>query len=517
MRKIRTSPLPSLFVFVLALLTAAMSQSETPSNVFRFHIQDEPKSLDPLFVQTSDASYFLNNVMRGLYTYSNEAGLRPEGARDCVFKTKLKIECELASVLWSDGSKIVADDYVRAFRRVAGAESRSAAVELLKNVKNAVALHAGKAKPEDLGVHAVDPTRLVFYLENQDPDFLIKLAANVLVPVKTSTFPPREKSNEAVVNGPYKIVSWTPGRRVRLETNVNYKGGSKARPPVEILFIDDDETAYNLYRQGELTFLRRLPTTEIPKMKGRPDFLQIPVARFDYLGFGTELTDQPDLREALSYSVDFSELEKILDALGTPGCPSLPRRLMQTEPCVTFDLARAKKAYAKVSSEVKARRLKFAFSKMGGDDIKKQAEWFQAQWKKNLGLSVDLEANEQGVYLSVLRQKPPPIFRKGIGLERPTCLAALETFAKNGAENFVKFENAAYETIIAKLTARPSSTVARKLCSDGIEILLSEKRLIPLGRIHFTMLARPEFKGWALNEMNQLDLSGLYLDQGPKR
>ncbi len=517
MLKMKLAPLPALLMSSLLFLGAFASQSETPTQrVFRFHVPNEPISLDPLFTQSSDASYFLANVMRGLYTYSNEEGLTPEGAKSCHFKTPLKIECELAADrVWSDGSAIVAEDYVRAFRRLSGAGSRSSAVELLKNVKSAVAVHGGKAKPEDLGIHAVTSHRLAFEFAKPDPDFLFKLAASVLVPVKSETFPSRKKSAEAVVNGPYKVASWTVGRRVRLEPNLKYKGGAPNRPDVEILFIDDDETAYNLYEHGELTFLRRLPTTAIPKARLRPDFLQIPVARFDYIGFGSELLDQPLLREALAYSLDFAELDKILDALGRPGCPGLPRRFMDEEPCVIFNLPRAKIAltnFAKAAPELKSHRLKLAYSKLGGDDIKKQAEWLQAQWKKNLGLTIDIEASEQGVYLARLRERPPAIFRKGIGLESPTCLAALETFSKNGSENFVKFESQAYEHVIAQMTTMKSAASAqKKLCSAGVKILLSQNRLIPLGRIHFTILARPEFKGWRLNEMNQLDLSGLQL------
>jgi oligopeptide transport system substrate-binding protein len=299
---------------------------------------------------------------------------------------------------------------------------------------------------------------------------------------------------------------------VRLESNLHYKkGDAKARPPVEILFVDDDETALNLYEQGQLTFLRRLPTTMIPKMKSRPDFIQVPIARFDYLGIGPQFENEPDLREALAYSLDFNELARIYDALGIPGCPSLPRHLMEAEPCIKFDLPRAKAALAKASSDDKKKRYSLGFSKLGGDDIKKGAEWEQAQWKKNLGLTFDLDSAEQGVYLARLKSNPPSVFRKGIGLERPTCLAALETFAEGGSENYVNFHDAKYEKIVAELTSAKSEKQRRKLCSQGIQILLDSHKILPLGRIHFTLLARPEFKGWSLNEMNQLDLARLHL------
>lgn len=507
LRNFLSSALPALAFTLLA----SVSHSETKT--FRFHVPSEPASLDPALIQSTDATYFLNNVMRGLYSYDNEAGLVAEGARSCAFSGAAKLTCELASDReWSDGSKIVSDDYVRAFRHLVASSGKNAAIELLKNLKNSTKVHAGALPADRLGVRALGPHKLEFEFESPDPEFLYKLCSSTLVPIKSETFPERSRSQDVVVNGPYRVASWTPGRRVRLESNLHYKrGDAKARPPVEVLFVDDDETAFNLYEQGELTFLRRLPSTLIPKMKTRPDFFQIPLARFDYLGFGPDFDKQSAMREALSYSLDFAELARVYDALGIPGCPSLPRRLMDTEPCIKFDLARAKKAFAQVPEDIRGKRYKLGFSKLGGDDIKKGAEWEQAQWKKNLGVTFDLDSAEQGVYLARLRESPPSVFRKGAQLERPTCLAALETFADGGSENFIRFKDPNYQKIIGELTKAKTDKRRKTLCSEGLQILLDSHRILPLGRIHFTILARPEFKGWSLNEMNQFDLSRLHL------
>lgn len=506
-------------VFAGVFVGVSLSQAETSEKasalpVFRFHVPTEPASLDPLLVVSTDASYFLNNVMRGLYSYADDKGLVLEDAKSCRLKLDAKkiqtVECELADdAKWSDGSSVVADDYVRGFRRLIGAGSRSAAVELLRNLKNAGAVHSGKLPTTALGLRAIGSRKLEFEFEKVDPDFLYKLTSSVLVPLKTDAFPSREKSSEAVVNGPYRVVSWTSGRRVRLEPNVNYSRGLRERPPVEVLFLEDDETAYNLYAQGELSYLRRLPTSEIPRAKLRKDFYQIPIARFDYMGFGPGLTEQPHLREALMYGAEFKELGKIYDALGMPGCPSLPRRLMADEPCLMFDLARAKKALAKVSPDVLKRRFTLGYSKLGGDDVKRGAEWWQAQWKKHLGLTFDLESAEQGVYIARLRTNAPDVFRKGIGLDRPTCLAGMETFITGGAENFVKFENTNFEKTVTRLSVETSESKKKRLCTDAMNELMAQNRLIPLGRIHFTLLASPKFTGWKLNEMNQLDLARL--------
>ena len=381
----KTAPLLALFVLIAMLILSprhAVSQTETdpaketaPAGVFRLHIPVEPHSLDPALTTSTEGSYFFYSIMRGLYSYTNEKGLKPENAEFCRFEKPLKLVCKISkTALWSDGTHVTVEDYARAFKRLLNSDSKSVtAVELLKNIKNAIAVHGGKKPADQLGIKTEGKDKLILEFENPDPDFLYKLTSSSLTPVHTTDFghPTEFAEKKILFNGPYKIKEWLQGKRVRLEPNPFYKKGFAGRPPVEILFIDEDQTALNLYEQGTLTFLRRLSTTYISKYKTHPDFYQIPMARFDYVGFGDELKDQPDLRAALSYSADFTELQKIYDALGMPGCPALADELLDQPRCLKFDLKKAKEHWARVSDEVKKRHPKFMFSMLGGDDVKR--------------------------------------------------------------------------------------------------------------------------------------------------
>ena len=101
-------------------------------------------------------------------------------------------------------------------------------------------------------------------------------------------------------------------------------------------------TAYRLYLGHQLDFLRRVPSNLITHLKNRKDFYQIPMARFDYLGFGQELMKDHELRQALIHSIDYKTLKNLLKALGRPGCPSLPSDWMDQVPCYEFDPKKAK-------------------------------------------------------------------------------------------------------------------------------------------------------------------------------
>jgi oligopeptide transport system substrate-binding protein len=477
---------------------------------FSFHLQTEPHSADPAELTSVDAAFFFPQIFRGLYRYENERGLVPEGATQCSWTTPLKLKCTLnTQVKWSDGSKVTAADYVRGWQHLLRPQSRSPAVELLTNVKNANEIFSGKLQQDTLAVRAVNDRELEIEFSKADPDFLFKLTSPVLVPVKVLPFPDRAAIATLVVNGPYRVSSWLSGNRLRLEKNTHYPFGNPNRPNVEIYFIPDDETALTLYRAGRLKFLRRLPTHELKAWQGKRDLFQTPVARFDYLGFGPQFPDNIELRKALALAIDYEKLKKLLSALGRPGCPSIADSYMSEVPCHTLDLKSARAALAKVPRELLAKPLRVGFSALGGDDIKRSIEFIADQWTQNLGLKVNIEQTENGVFSENLRKFVYPIFRKGVALDRPTCLAALETFASDSPENFLQLNSSEYDANLAKLGAAKSPAETKKLCSHGVKLLVEHYRLIPLGRIHFTYLIRPEFVGWKLNEMNQLDLANL--------
>ena len=322
---------------------------------------------------------------------------------------------------------------------------------------------------------------------------------------------PGPAASAALTNGPYRIAGWTRGKRIRLESNLFFRAGAGAadRPPVEIFFIEDDQTALDLYRRGTLSYLRRLPTTYAAAYRTRADFYRVPTMRFDYLGFGPELEAYPRAREAFSKSLDFDEIAKIFAAVTRPGCPAIREDLLDRQRCVNFDVAAAKAAWATLPPEVRARRWIFKFSKLGGDDRAKGAEWMQAQWRKNLGANVELQQTENGLYLAELRARPPALFRKGVGLERPTCLAALETFAPDGPENYARVADKGFAGILSALARAKSAEEKRRLCGQGAQALLDRALIVPEGRVAFSILASPRFQGWRLNELNQFDLSEL--------
>lgn len=512
----------AIFLFFLTLLapqiglgsqTAKIVKKESESPVFRLHLLGETYNLDPAQVSGASGSYLFHNIIRGLYRFDASSGLTLDGAKSCNWKSSLELTCELKSQKFSNGEPILAKNYLLSFQRIVDPKNKGVHLDLLQNILNATKVFSGQLKPDALGVRAETKGLrqfVTFLFERPDPEFEFKLALPQLGPAYSDSYPGRDQAQKFVGNGPYKILNWNPGRSVQLTANPSYGASDRPRPEVEFLFIDDDETALRLYEANRLSLLRRLPSQHIEKMRTRSDFLQIPMARFDYLGFGPTVRGNKNLRIALAKSLNYEELKKILHAKGRPGCPSLPPRLLQDVPCLEFDVSSAKTHLQKALLEGAPSKWKLQYSKMGGEDIKRQVEWYQHQWKQNLGLEFELEGIEQGMLIKTLQVQPTEVFRKGQTLERPTCLSALEMFYPGHPENYPLIQNSKLNQIIEKLRQPSRSTLSKKkLCTDAVKILVEEALIIPLGEIHFTMLARPQWSGWSINELNQLDLTEL--------
>jgi oligopeptide transport system substrate-binding protein len=503
-------------VFSTSILLSAPALEASPgSPVFRFSLSTEPSHFDPAKITSSESNYFIVNLLRGLYFIDENGSSKPEIAETCKQINALKIECVVKKIAkWSDGKEIVAEDFVKSWRRLLTPGAKGIGVSILSSVENAIEVHRGKKAATELGVRAKSKRVLEIILNKPDSDFFSKLAHPALSVVRAEAYYSRsEEAPSTPVSGPYKIAQWSKSNRIRITPNGYFDSIRPAlkgpRPDAEILIVEDDETALNLYREGTLTFLRRLPTHYLKDWKDSKELFQIPVVRFDYIGFGPQLRNQPDLRKALALSLNYLELKILYSALGIPGCPGISPGWMSKVPCHEFDLEKAKSYFEKVPESVRQTPLTLQFSKLGGDDIQKGMEWAQAQWKKNLGFKVELQSVEQAVFIAGLKTNPPPIFRKGVGLDRATCLAATEIFTAGDGENYIQLNDNKYQAAVEKLASSRTPEARKSICTELVKILMDDANIIPLGQIHFSILAKPSFKGWTLTPLNQLDLSRL--------
>lgn len=462
--------------------TSAWPNAQTP---FITHMNSEPRHTDPTKLVDASGGVLVGNLHHGLYRINRAGEVTPALAERCQWKSPLELECHLKKDLkYSDGSPIHAQDFVKTIAH-------------LKAQKSPHLVKLTHLKKKN-GVVAPSDRLLKWNFAKEDPEFIEKLASPVLSP--------RPKDPSKIFSGPYQLAQWERGTSLLLKPNPKYPG-ARDRPHVRILFVDEDSTAARLFDLNKIHLLRNVSTSEIPKRKNQPGFVFQPIMRFDHIGFGKPLKDLFQLRKALSLSLRFTELTQLYLSPGQVGCPGLPDDLLPSpNRCLKFDPVQAKKALGQIVDP--SPKLSLFYSSGGGDNVALGMEWVQEQWRKHLGLKIELKPMEFGSFISQLHHGTPSIFRRAVYLDRPTCTAALEGFTTDHQENLMGWSSLKFDQLIQRaLQGKGQEKV--QLCGEALELLLKDFVLIPLGEIHIGLQGKPTYEGWFLNRMGHLDLSEL--------
>jgi oligopeptide transport system substrate-binding protein len=481
-------------VFIGISLLASLALSAT----FKITIGSFMRSLQPQ-LQTSAVSYVSQNLFRNLFIYDQEKGLLPDLAQNCKRKNAGKtLVCTLKKDLkWNNGTTLVAQDFVDTYQKILDSKNKFLRPDLLFTVKNAKEIYLGSKPASELGVKALSKDQIQFEFTKSDQEFEHNLSSFYLSPTKGEY--ELKEGAKFFTNGPYMVKSWDPSKGITLESNPYYPG--HPRPDVEFQVITEDTVTLRLYEKGDMSFVRRLPPLLIPKYRTRDDFVSLPVLRFDYFGMGPDLKDQPQIRKALATSLDYSALQSLLNSKGRPGCLGLPEAWFD-KPLKCYELEKQKPLEGK-------KELKFYYSLQGGDGNQRSAEWLQAEWKKNLGINLQVKGIENKTFVAELKANPPSLYRKGLAPDRATCSGILENFTSDHPENYIQLKDAKFDKLVEELRETSNSSKKKKLCREGFETLINNYLLIPTGNYDFSMLVSKKFTGWKLNELNQLDLSHL--------
>lgn len=471
-------------------------------DVFSFHLSKEPLSLNPSKLSETSASYFYSSIFEPLLRIDSKNNLQAAGAKSCYFKTQKKVICDLdPQKKWSDGTEITAQDYLNGFYHILGPDTFSKSSYELFSILNAQN-YLNKISPaKNIGVRAISKFQLKFNLNRRDPDFLFKLAQPNLIPIKI--LPQKENLKSNLYNGPYVIEKWISKEKIFLTPNPYYPN-SKHLPKVEILFIQNDNTAYNLYSSKKINFLRRLPSQHLAKYRNSKELLEVDMLRFDYIGFSSKIP--LNIRKTLFHSIHFDNISNLLNAKHPMGCSSLSEDLLDDESCIKFE--KIKWDLQNKDKELTT-KYKLQFSQLAGEDVKNSMAYFSQQWKQNLKYNIPIQQTEHMLLQSQIKNNKANIFRKGIMLKRPTCLSALEYFKSDNPLNYLNIQSNKLDQIINSFNYSTSKKESQKLCSEGLKSLMATYQYLPLGRIHFSMLMSPKFKGIEINSLNQLYIANL--------
>ncbi len=415
-------------------------------------------------------------------------------------------------------------------------KARTALIEKNAKLKAAVAgKEFIKVKAEDIGIEAVDQYTVRIFLVQPGPFFLGNLAHQVfrLVPRKVvEKYGAAWTQPENIVTcGPFKLKTWIPYDKIILERDPMYWDAATVKlDEIHLFPIIDNATVMNMYKVGELdaVYNHAVPNAWLHVLKSKKDYMDAVEAAIDYLIMNTTKPPLNDVRvrKAFNLSVDkeaYSSWRRIVKPLtaftpegifpgypqpkGAAFNPAEGRRLLGqagypviqnadgTFSCPTFPV----------------NEVEFIYNTQGTN--KAVAEWMQAQWKQNLGVTVGLRNMEWKTFLDARAKLEYKGFARGsYGADYMDPFTFLSIFYTAG-ESGTGWYDLKYVSMVDEANRTLDHQKRYELLAKAEAYLLDNQPIIPIDTASVNWLKKPYVKGLYPNPASLYAWKYVYIER----
>ncbi|MFU0507140.1 peptide ABC transporter substrate-binding protein [Pseudaminobacter sp. NGMCC 1.201702] len=512
----------TVFATTLALSAGALYMPAFAEVVYNRGNSADPESLDPHKTSTVYEAHILRDLFEGLVMQDKDANLIPGAAESWtvsddgkVYTFKLRKDA-----VWSDGSPVTADDFVYAFRRLENPATGAEYASMLYVVKNGEAVNTGKAKPEELGVRAVDPTTFEVTLNAPTPYFLEMLTHQSTFPVNKASIDKLGadwiKPGNLVSNGAYTLAEFVPNDHIRLVKNPKFHDAANVKiDVVNYIPTEDRSTAIKRFEAGELDSNDDIPTEQMADLKAKfGDQLRIgPYLGTYYYAIKTDKEPWSDqkLRRAVSMAIDRDFLaEKVWQNSMLPGYSMVPPGIEGYNSAIAdfaemsqIDREDEAKKILEELGYTPEKPLKMEIRYNTSENHKNTAVAIQEQLKP-LGVEVTLLNTDTKTHYGHLEQKGDyDVARAGWIADYKDPESFLGISRKASGNNYSNFNNPKFEGLMDKAAAAGGNPEERmKLLSDAERVLIDDVGQIPLLYYSYKNLISPKLEGFVPNIMD---------------
>ena len=484
----------------------------------------EPQTLDVHRSSGVTEANIQRDLFEGLVTETADGSIVPGAAERWEVSEDGKIYTFFLrdNGRWSDGTPVIASDFVYAFRRALSPETASDYAFVLWLIENAEAFNKGDIKDaEKLGVQALDEKTLQIRLTSPAPYLPGLLTHHMAYPVQRKSIEAYGTSwtrpDKLVSNGPYQLKEWRPQSHIMLIKNPYFREASLLQLDSVIYYpTEDTNTAMKRFRAGELDITDDVPAEQIAWIKKNlPNSLR----NSPYIGtyyYALNLTREPfkdnlALRKALSLAFDRDILtEKVTRGGELPAWSWVPRGISnfspQSLPALKLDQkdrqALARKWY-KQAGYSEANPLEIELLYNTSDNHKRIAIAIAAMWKKTLGVITRFRNEEWKVYLDSRNQRNFTILRAGWIGDYNDAYSFLSLFKSDvGEMNPSAYQNTQFDNLIHQAESEDDVEKRRQLLQQAEKQMLEDMPIIPIFFYTTQHLVNPLIKGWEDNVMD---------------
>jgi oligopeptide transport system substrate-binding protein len=499
-------------VLLVLICTISTLGATPPQDVFRMNLQAEPESLDPGVITGSNEMRLANNIFEGLLSFHPKTLAPVPGIAKSwtISKDGLHLTFKLRTSTWSDGSPLTSHDFLVSWRRVLEPSTGASYASQLFPILNAEEYHRGQLKDfTKVGIKATDPSTLEVTLHAPCPYFLDLCAFVTLFPVPVKLIKKHgEKWTQPqtiISNGPFVLKERHARQSVILEPNPLYWDREEVRiSQVKATIIDDLDTAYRLYLEGELDWLSALPVDKVEEATWHPHYFAMPYMGVYFYRFNVNQPpfDDVRVRKALSLAVDrVSITRQVLKGGQQPAnffCPPVGGYTSTVGLNDNPNLANELLDQAGYQNREDFPEIEIYYNT--SESHKRVAEAISEQWKNTLGIRTRLRNTEWKTFLTQMKNLEFGICRSSWIGDYGDPNTFFDLFQSESGNNRTGWKNPRYDELLKHSQLSQKKDERLKLFQTMEKILIEEE--FPIFPIYIYVnrgMLHTRVEGWHAN------------------
>lgn len=512
------------------LLTGNKYKGTPDADMITINTVSEPKELNSMLCTDTGSSSILREVVSGLFKLDKDDKPIPDliesytvSADKLTYTFKLK-----KGPKWSNGEPVTSKDYVFAWTTCMKKKTASDYAFILADyIKGGDDYFDGKIKEDGLGIKAPDDYTLSVTFSRPVAYATYLFTFTAYMPLNQKAYESigadkyAKDADKIVTDGAYKMTEWTHNDHVTLTKNDDYwDKDTIGIPKIKYVMLADSNAAMNAFKAGQLDFMT-VGKDQIKQLSAEGQ----PVAKYIETGpwyFQYNTTKKPfdnaKVRQAFGLSVDLdSYINNVLAdgslkasglvAPGIAGANGKDYADARGDIQMKFDPAKAKSLLAEGLKEsgMTTASFKPVFTSSNTTSGQKDAAFFQEQWKKNLGIKVDIQLLDNKARFEAMQTQNFQFVMAGWSPDYNDAMTFLDLFMTKNGNNNGKYSNKTYDDMITKAMHEADPEKRQNILIDAEKLLvLKDTAIFPIyyrainytTSSKFTGGAYTPFQGW---------------------
>jgi ABC-type transport system substrate-binding protein len=469
----------------------------------------DPLTLDPACTSDTSSAEYIMEIFSGLVTFDRDLKLVPDIAEKwdisddgTVYTFHLR-----RGVKFHDGSRqVTADDFKFSMERSLNPDTLSTVGSVyLDDIVGARQFADGKADSVS-GIEVVDAYTLRITIDAPKSYFLAKLSYPTAFVVDqrevgdSTCFSKTEWTLKPNGTGPFKLQEWQLTQRIVLAPNSEYY--LEPKPSLaKVTYVLAGGSPLVMYENDEIDVtgvgindIESIRDTSNPLNK---EFTEAASLDTYYIGFNTEEPpfDDPDVRRAFAMALDKNVLSEtvlkdlVVPANGIlpPGMPGFNDKLEG----IPFDPDGAQQLLEDAGGAGSLGKITLLSSGRGAS-VGPIIEAIQAMWEQNLGVTVEVDQEEFGLFLQDLDDGNFQMFDLGWIADYVDPQNFLDIkFHSGSPNNETKYANPDVDSLLEQARTEQDQATRLDLYGQAEEKIVEDEPWIPLYHGRSNALIKP--------------------------